>query len=123
VQDEIRHERLLECGGEALDQLMRQAADEADGVGDEIAAPFLLEAARDRVERLEQPVANRDARVRERVEERRLAGVRVAGERDGGCLGAPPFLTPNVALAAQLPQPPAQQRDAAAREALVRLEL
>ena len=83
----------------------------------------MLEAARRRIERLEQPVADRDARVGERVEERRLAGVRVAGERDGRRLGAPALLAPHVALAAELPQALAQQRDAAAREPPVGLEL
>ena len=44
VQDEVGHERLLERRGEPLDELVRQAADEADGVGDEVAASLLLEA-------------------------------------------------------------------------------
>ena len=48
VQDEVGDERLLERRGEALDELVRQAPDEADGVGDEIAPSLLLEAARDR---------------------------------------------------------------------------
>jgi hypothetical protein len=39
VQDEVGDERLLERGREALDELVRQPADEADGVGDEVAAP------------------------------------------------------------------------------------
>ena len=78
VEHEVGDERLLERRGEALDELVRQAADEADGVGDEVAPALVLEAARRRVERLEQPVADGDARVGERVEERRLAGVRVA---------------------------------------------
>src|SRR5262249_21075145 len=96
---------------------------EADRVGDEIAASLLLEAARHRVERLEQPVAHRDARIRERVEKRRLAGVRVAGQRNRRSLGALPLLAPDVALAAQLAQPRAQKRDAPARGALVSFEL
>src|SRR5207302_9791734 len=92
-------------------------------VGDEVAAPLVLEAARGRVERLEQAVAHRDAGVGERVEERRLARVRVAGERDRRRLGAPPLLAPDVALAAQLAQPLAEERDAGARQTAVRLEL
>ena len=123
VQDEVGDERLLERRGEPLDELMGQAADEADGVGDEVAAALVLEAARRRIERLEQPVADRDARIRKRVEERRLAGVRVAGQRDRRCLGAPPLLAPDVALAAQLAQPLAEQRHTAARQAPVCLEL
>ena len=62
MQDEVGDERLLERRREALDELVRQAADEADGVGDEVAAALVLEAARRRVERLEEPVVDRDAR-------------------------------------------------------------
>ncbi len=123
VEDEVGHERLLERRGEALDQLVRQTPDEAHGVGDEIAAALLLEAAGHRVERFEQPVADGDSGVGERVEERRLAGVRVPREGHRRRLGALPLLAPDVSLAAELAQPRAQQRDAAAREAAVRLEL
>jgi succinyl-diaminopimelate desuccinylase len=123
MEDEVGDKRLLQRRGEPLDELVRQAAHETDRVGDEVTAAFLLEAARDRVERLEQPVADRDARSGERVEERRLPRVRVPGKRDRRYLGAPPLLAPDVALAAQFPQPLAQHRDAAAGEAPVRLEL
>src|SRR6476661_3807564 len=123
VKDDVGHERLLERCRKPFHQLMRQAADEADGVGDEVAAPFVLEAARGWVERLEQAVAHRDAGVGERIEERGLARIRVAGERHRRSLGAPPLLAPDVALAAQLAQPLAEKRDAAARQAPVRLEL
>ena len=92
VEHEVGDERLLERRGEALDELMRQPPDEADGVGDEVAAAVVLEAARRRVERLEEPVADRDVGVGERVQQRRLARVRVAGERDGGRLGAAALL-------------------------------
>ena len=68
--------------GEPFDELMRQAADEADRVGDEVAPAVLLERARRRIERLEEAVLDRDVRVGQRVEQRRLARVRVAGERD-----------------------------------------
>ena len=64
VEHEVGDERLLERRREPLDQLMRQPPDEADGVGDEVAAALVLEAARRRVERLEQPVAHRDVRRR-----------------------------------------------------------
>ena len=56
VQDEVRDERLLERRREAFDELSRQAPDEPDGVGDEIAAALVLEAARRRVEGLEELV-------------------------------------------------------------------
>ena len=48
--------------GEALDQLVGQAADEADRVGEQVAAAVVLEAARRRVERLEEPVLDAGAR-------------------------------------------------------------
>ena len=56
VQDHVGDERLLERRREALDELVWQPPDEADGVGHEVAAPFVLEGARRRVERLEEPV-------------------------------------------------------------------
>jgi succinyl-diaminopimelate desuccinylase len=123
MEDEVGHERLLQRRGEPLDELMRQAPNEADRVRDEVAPPLVLEAARRRVDRLEQPVADRDVRVGERVQECRLACVRVPGERHGRRLGAPPLLPPYVALAAQLAQPLAEERDATARQTAVRLEL
>ena len=123
MEHEVGDERLLERRGEALDELRREPADEADGVGDEVAAAVVLEAARRRVERLEEPVADGDAGVGERVEERRLAGVRVAGERDRRRLAAAAFLPADVALAAEALEALPQERDAAAREAAVGLEL
>ena len=64
VQHEVGDERLLERRREALDELVRQAADEADRVGHEVAAAVVLEAARRRVERLEQAVVDGDVGVR-----------------------------------------------------------
>ena len=80
---------------------MRQAADEADRVGDEIPAAVVLEPAGRRVERLEEAVVDARIGAGERVQERGLADVRVAGERDrrrlasagapcGGCRAACP---------------------------------
>jgi succinyl-diaminopimelate desuccinylase len=123
VEDQVGDERLLERGGEPLDQLVGQPAHKADRVGDQIAAPLVLEAARGRVERLEEPVADGDAGVREGVQERRLAGVRVAGQGHGWGLGAAAFFAAHVTLAAQPAQALLQKRDAAPREAAVGLEL
>ena len=78
VEHDVGDERLLERRREALDELVRQPADEADRVGDEVAAAVVLEAARRRVERLEEPVLDRHLGAGERVQERRLADVRVA---------------------------------------------
>jgi succinyl-diaminopimelate desuccinylase len=123
VENEIGDERFFQRRRETLDELVWQAADEADGVGHEVAPPLVLEAARGGIERLEQPVADRDTRLGECVEERRLAGVRVAGERHRRRLRPPPFLAPDVALPAELAQPFAKERDASPREAPVRFEL
>ena len=98
VQDEVGDERLLERRGEAFDELMRQPADEADGVGDEVAAAVVLERARRRVERLEEAVLDGDVGVGQRVEQRRLADVRVARERDRRDRRARALLAPRRAL-------------------------
>src|SRR5581483_9840159 len=90
---------------------------------DEVAPAVVVEAARRRVERLEQPVVDRGVGARERVQQRRLADVRVAGERDRRRLRAPAGLPARLALAAQLAEPRAQQPDAAAGEPAVGLEL
>src|SRR5581483_3217012 len=69
VENEVGDERFFERRGEALDELMRQAADESDRVGDEITAAFVLEPARRRIERLEEPVPDGDAGASESVEQ------------------------------------------------------
>ena len=83
VHDQVGAERLLERRGERLHQLVRQLADEADGVGEQVAAPGDLERARGRVEGVEQALAHAHVRAGERVQERGLAGVRVPGQRHG----------------------------------------
>ena len=67
---------------EGVDELVGQLADEADGVGHQVRAAVEPQRAGRRVERVEEAVADADLRAGERVEQRRLAGVRVAGERD-----------------------------------------
>ena len=49
--------RLLERGGEGVDELVGQLADEADGVGQQVVAPVDLERAGGGIERVEQPLA------------------------------------------------------------------
>ena len=62
MQHDVGDERLLERRGEALDELVGQAADEADRVGDEVASAVVLVAPRRRVERLEETVLDRHRR-------------------------------------------------------------
>ena len=73
------------------------------------APALVLERARRRVERLEQPVVDGDAGAGERIEERRLADVRVAGERDRRRRRADARLPPRVALLRELLQPALEQ--------------
>ena len=123
VQHHVGDERLLQRRREAFDELVRQAPDEADGVGDEVAAPVVLEAARRRIERMEELVLDRDLRAGQPVQERRLADVRVARERDRRRLGAMPLLPPRRALLLEILQLPLQDGDAVPRQPAVGLEL
>jgi hypothetical protein len=123
VQDQIGEAGLLERGPERVDELMRKLADEADRVADEIGAATDVELACGRVEGLEQPVADDDLAAAERVQQRRLAGVRVSGERHLRKMGA-------IALGAlrgtgllDAFEPPSQRRDPVTREPPVGLDL
>ncbi len=83
VHEQIRVRDLVERRAERFDELVRQAAHEADRVGEQHRlAARKVQAAGRRVERREQLVLDEHARVREPVEQRRLARVRVADERD-----------------------------------------
>ena len=64
VEDQVGQARLLERRAERVDQLVGQLADEADGVGQQIVAPARAQHAGRRIERVEQPVADADARPR-----------------------------------------------------------
>jgi hypothetical protein len=65
VQHHVGDERLFERRREALDELVRQPPDEADGVGDEVAPAVVLEAARRRIERVEELVLDGDLGARQ----------------------------------------------------------
>ena len=82
MQDEVGLARLVQRRGERVDDLVGQLADEADGVGQQVRAAVDAQLARRRVERVEEAVADADLGAGQAVEQRRLAGVRVAGERD-----------------------------------------
>ena len=94
-----------------------------DRVGDEIAPAVVLESPRCRVERLEEPVVDRNVRVGQGVEKGRLPRVRVAGERDDGRSGALARLSLNGPALLELAQPPLEEADASTREPSVGLEL
>ena len=82
VQEQVGPPRLLQRGAERVDELVRQLADEPDRVRDEVRAALEPQHPRRRVERVEQAVAHADLAAGERVEQRRLARVRVAGQGD-----------------------------------------
>ena len=83
----------LERALERLDQPVRQAADEADGVGEQHRlATGQRQPPGGRVEGGEQPVLDEHAGLGEPVEQRRLAGVGVADDRDVGQAAACPAL-------------------------------
>ena len=122
-EHDVGERGLLERAGERVDELVRQLADEADRVGEHVVAVVVAVAPRGRVERLEQAVAHRDLGVGERVEERRLAGVGVAGERDERHAGAEAPGALRAAGARHLLDAAAQRLDALAHHAAVDLHL
>ena len=82
-----------------------------------------LQRARRRVQRVEQAVADADLGAGERVQQRRLAGVGVARERDVGQVRALALGALGGARGLHLVQAAAQDRDAVAREPAVGLDL
>ncbi len=82
VQDQVGVHGLLERRLERLHQLVGQLADEPDRVRHQVVAPLVPVRARRRVERVEQPFPHAHVGVGERVQQRRLARVRVSGQRD-----------------------------------------
>ncbi len=83
VEQQVGVGGLLERRAEGGEQVLRQLADEADGVGDHhLALLGEAQAARARVERGEQLVLGEHVGAGQRVEQRALAGVGVADDRD-----------------------------------------
>src|SRR5437016_4951837 len=76
-----------------------------------------------RVERREEPVLDQHAGTREGVHQRRLAGVRVADERDGRERDAGTLVTMEPSGALHVGEPPAELGDSLAYLAPVDLEL
>jgi hypothetical protein len=123
VQDEVRDERLLERRGKALDELRRQAADETDGVGHQVPLAVVLEGPGRRVQRLEETVLDAHLGARQRVQQRRLADVRVPRECHGRRATAGALLAGPSPVLADLLQPAPKERDLAAGDPAVGLEL
>lgn len=113
----------LERRLERLDQLVGQLLDEADRVGQQIVAAGELEGPRGRVERLEEAVGDADLGPGQGVQQGRLAGVGVPGERDPGDRGAFALGAHHATVLFGLPEPAAQRRDPVAGEPAVGLDL
>ena len=96
VEQQVGVGGLVERRAERRDEIVRQLLDEADGVGDEDRRLGRRhEPADRRVERREQLVGDVDVAAGQRAHQRRLAGVRVADERDRRQLAA--ALAPRLA--------------------------
>jgi hypothetical protein len=105
VHQEVGLGHLLQGGPEGLHQLVGQLADESHRVRhQQRLAPRQGEAAGGRVDGGEQPVLDQHARVGETVEERRLAGVRVADEGHRAQPGTSAGLTLGAAVVGHVPQ-------------------
>ena len=124
MEQQVRLADLVERGLERLDEAVRQLVDEADGVGERgLAALGQAQPARRGVQRREQHVRLQDAGVRQRVEQRGLAGVGVADERhaeDAALRARTPL---ELALARDALELALEHADALARQAAVGLEL
>ena len=123
MQDQVRVHGLLERRLERLHELVGQLADEPDRVGHQVVAPLVPVRARRRIERVEQPLPHAHVGVGERVQQRRLAGVRVAGQRDARRVRLVAALAHHAPVALGLLEPPLQLRDAVASETAVGLDL
>ena len=101
MQHQVGLGHFLERGPKRGDERVRQPVDEADRVRDEQLAPIRqTHLSHQRIERHEQRVGRGGRFIRQPVEQRRLAGVGVADERDGR---HGPLLTPLPQLRSPLP--------------------
>ena len=83
LDDDIRERGLLQRGFERLHQMVRQAADKADGIHQnnlQTAGQYQLAGCR--VQRRKQHVGFKNLLAAQRVQQARLADVRVADQRD-----------------------------------------
>ncbi len=102
---------------------MRQLADEADRVGEQVLAAGVLVGAGRRVEGVEEPIAHPHPGAGDRVQEGRLAGVGVAGEGDGRDRRAVALGTHGLAALLDDPELASQRRDPVAGEPAIGLDL
>ena len=124
VQQEIGVDHLFQCRAEGVNELVRQPADESHRVRQQhrLAAGEPEPASRG-IERREQLVLDEHTGVGEPVEERGLAGVGVADERDRGQVAAASSLALRVARRAELAQVAFETLDPAEQPPPIDLEL
>ncbi len=125
VQQQVGVGRLLQGGAEGLHQLVRQVADEAHGVRQRHRGLHLLQVHRagGGVERGEQLVGDVGVGLDQRVEQRGLAGVGVAHQRDLEGAAALARLALRATLLLDLLEALLGRLDAVADHALVELDL
>jgi len=124
MNEEIGHDDLLKRGLEGLDEIVGQAADEADRVGHEqLLVVAEQELAGGGIERGEKLVLDEDGRAGEAVEERGLAGVGVADDGGGRHRDAQAARALHAALLHDPGEFALEVGDAVADEAAVLLEL
>ncbi len=109
LQQEVGVGRLLERRAERREQVLREIADEPHRVGEDDLAlaparPAAPQGARARIEGREELVLREHVGARERVEQRALAGVRVADDRHRGHAVPRALATALLALLAELLQ-------------------
>jgi len=123
VHDQVGAHGFLQGRGEGVHQLVRELSDEADGVGQEVAPAAYLEGPGRGVERVEEALPHLGVGAGEGVQEGRLAGVRVAGERHRRECRAFTLAAHGPARPLGLGHPPLERRDTVAGEAAVGLDL
>ena len=123
VQQQVGIAGFRQGRAERGDQGMRQVAHEADGVGQHRAAAGQVDAAHRGVERGEQLVGGVRLRTRHRVEQRGLAGIGVADQRDARQLAAHARPAHLRALHLHLVQPALQRLQPLLQHAAVELKL
>ena len=125
MQQQVGIDGFLQRGLEGLDEAVRQIADEAHRVGQRDAAADLRQEqlARGGVERGKQLVGRITARLDQGIEQRRLARVGVADQRDGKGVGALALAALRGTLALDLFEPLLDALDRFGDHAAVQLDL
>ncbi len=124
MQDEVRLAGLLQRRAKCGDQLVRQIPYEADSIGQhDLRAVRQLEAANSRVQGRKKLVLDVHAGIGQRIEQGRLAGIRVADKRNGRHFGTHAVLPVHRAARVDVLEARVQLPDPAPEEAAIRFQL